>query len=352
MVEQYDVLEQRAFLNVTRGLSIKAQDKHWVKAMVWYPDTPTLEMIDLLKEVAQRGVDARVLVDSYSLMTINFQNNFPPVRWFRERSISNELRRILRRREKATLAMLQDLRGAGVRVDLSNKPNLVQRFIPQLGRDHQKAEVIDGTGFLMGFNFTGYNFTAFDLAIALTDKKIVESLAEEMVVGSKNDREICCTDETSLLIDSGKMGQSIILDRAAEMVRNATEDVWLVSLFRPNGKLAHQMDRARKRGVGVEAITSREDWMRVVPLYYKFLYRMNRLIEGLMQHRVPVRFHNPDIHAKFLIADQQVLFGSHNFVQEGVWAGTREIGLFSTNHILATNLRRYAYDLSSNSRNG
>lgn len=328
MIEQYDVLEQWPFLSATRELSRKATDRHWVKAMIWYPDTPTLLMADILKKTARYGVDVRAWVDSFSLMTTDFQNNL----FQGQRS---------RKRQRATLAMLQGLRDAGVRVNLLNKPNLVERFIPQIGRDHQKAEIIDGMGFLMGFNFTDANFIAFDLAIALTDPRIVEKLSEEMVTGNKNDCEVSCTDETSLLIDRGKMGQSIILDRAKEMVGRARNDVLMVSVFCPNGELGHRMSRANRRGVNVETIASKEDWVRRAPLYQKLIYKMGRLEERLMQNQVPTKFYGSDIHAKFLIVDNKVLFGSHNFAREGVWAGTREIALFSTNPTLAANLRRY-----------
>ncbi|MBI4036447.1 hypothetical protein HY386_01040 [Candidatus Daviesbacteria bacterium] len=341
MIENFDLFRPLPFLDTTRQLARQATGRVGLEAMVWYPDPPTYQFVNMLEEAAKRQVQAQAKIDYYSLMTTDFHNNLFPMPQLR------------RERGRKTQEMVQRMRKAGVSVDLLNPPSLLQRLIPQLGRNHRKIGLIDGVGFVMGFNLSKYNFDCEDIAVALTEPQAVKRLAEvfeEAGLVERDDREIYCGGNTYLLVDYGRVGQSLILDRAVEMVRGARDYVRWVNLFPPNGRLEVEMARASKRGVDVEGIITRPVWVRKARWDIRLMQLVNSLQSYSLGNQLALGYHNPDIHAKVLVTDNQTLVGSHNLVWEGVWAGTEELDIFSTNPILERKLNRYYAQLKLGSR--
>lgn len=331
MIEQFDLFRPLLFLDVTRQLTRQASGRVGFETMIWYPDPPTYQFTRMLEQTARRKVLAQAKIDWYSLLTTDFHNNFFP---------GPSLRR---KRLMQTKEMIEGMKDAGVQVDMLNTPDFLHRLVPQLGRNHRKIGLIDDVGFVMGFNFTKYNFECEDVAVALTDSMTVDKLAEvfENAGQRGKDREISCGNNTFLLVDEGKVGQSLILDRAVEMVKGARDYVRWINLFHPNGRLEVEMARAKNRGIDIEGIITRPVWFRKARFDIRLMQLLNEVHSKYLGHQLALGYHNPDIHAKVLLVDDRVLVGSHNLVWEGVWAGTQEIDIFSTNPTLARNLQRY-----------
>lgn len=341
VVENFDILSPVSFLEATGQLAKSAQGRVGFEAMIWYPDAPTYQVIRMLEEAAGRGIRSEAKIDEYTLMTTDFHNNLWPAPSARKA------------RQRQTQAMIQRMREVGVQVDLLNPPNLLQRLIPQLRRNHRKIALIDHIGFVMGFNLTRDNFRWEDVAVALTDAKVVESLAAVFADAGKkekHDQEISCSGDTSLLVDCGKVGQSLILERAADMVKRARYQVRYINLFHPNGVLEREMIKAVKRGVEVEGIISNPRWFTKARWDFRMMQLLNMARSKALGYQLVLGYHNPNIHAKVLVVDNQALVGSHNFVWEGVLAGTKELDIFSTHPTLVGNLTRYYQGLKENSQ--
>lgn len=132
----------------------------------------------------------------------------------------------------------------------------------------------------------------------------------------------------TVLIDGGKLGDSIIYKRACELARQAKE-ITFISQYCPTGKLGKIMQEK-------DAKLYFSHWRLAYGLN-RFLIRASMVATGyktLYQRRT-------FIHAKCIIytmpdGHKVALTGTHNFVRAGVALGTREIALETPDpHVIA-----------------
>lgn len=132
----------------------------------------------------------------------------------------------------------------------------------------------------------------------------------------------------TVLVDGGKMGDSIIYKRACELARQA-EEITFVSQYCPTGKLGKIM-----RTKGAKLYFSH--W-RLANGFNRFLISTSMLTTGNKTLYKRLTY----IHAKCIIykmpdGSKIALTGTHNFVRAGVALGTREIALETPDkHIIA-----------------
>jgi phosphatidylserine/phosphatidylglycerophosphate/cardiolipin synthase-like enzyme len=133
---------------------------------------------------------------------------------------------------------------------------------------------------------------------------------------------------STLLIDAGLPGHSIIMDKALALIDSAREYIVMSCQYYPNDKTARHLKRAHERGVRVRIVYNHPS---AHPFPHNLLHgavvrnERKRLPPQLFRDELPKG--HPYIHAKLLATDAGVLVGSHNYVLAGVHFGTAEIAL-------------------------
>lgn len=209
------------------------------------------------------------------------------------------------------------------------------------GRMHSKWIVADD----MVFSFGGINLdplllTASDYMLAFRDPAIAdvicrhhESLIRQDMLGAAVLSRSYTVAQGTIHIDGGLPGDSVIYRRALDLVRRAIH-VSLISQYCPSGRLAASLHR--------------------IPhdLYYNVPAQTDSLTRLLIRSNERRHcLHNSYtgtayIHGKCLVATlpdghKVALTGSHNFVTHGVWLGTHEIALETTDKKIIASLERF-----------
>lgn len=207
-------------------------------------------------------------------------------------------------------------------------------------RDHKKIFYItygdSAVAWTGGMNLARVHFGLIDYMVKIKDPRIVEPLVKEFKRTPNDPRtvseELACTEDTSLLVDSGRDG-SVILEKAIEDVDAARKTVFVISAFHPRGAYLAAIDRARKRGIHVAYITSNPP---NEPILLKGISTVSNLTADMTRTRIPLLLPEKQVvHAKMQIIDEKIaIFGSHNFVN----APHEELSLRSTDPTLVRNL--------------
>lgn len=215
---------------------------------------------------------------------------------------------------------------------------------PVAGRSHVKIYCCDDTVYLGGgVNFSQASFTNHDFMLRYTSAEIADialSAAHNLYSWwARPDYAVALSASDTLLADGGKRRQSIILEQAYAMVRNAKR-VWYVSQFAPSGRLAGLLRRSRAEVVAfntARTATSLLDTVGYRVLNYRF--------QAYNQYQGDRK-----IHAKYIVAEQAdgqliSLTGSHNFNATGVQFGTQETAILTYDQSLGRQLISYAQQL-------
>src|SRR2546429_3465479 len=120
--------------------------------------------------------------------------------------------------------MWRQMRAAGTEIRFTNPPkNILEKAWPVTGRNHLKAAAVDERAFYIGgFNFGNLERDLADFMVKFTDPKVVSDMTKQWeringrIVGE--DEVVEVNEELTLLIDGGKAGRSVILDRVASEV--------------------------------------------------------------------------------------------------------------------------------------
>lgn len=278
---------------------------------------------------AARGVNVYLLVDANSfMMDAQGRPNGPLLR-------GQGLIDGRQSEYQAKYTALRKLAEAGGNYRVINLPR--SRFtLPVAGRSHIKTTIINDIAYLGGCNLCGS--MQIDYMVKFRDTKAVNWLFKLIVqsyesgsirqVLNSTDRQIQLDSHTSLLVDAGKPGQSLILQQALELIDQAKESILITCQFFPNSITATHLDQARRRGVKVEVFYNH-------PIHQtKFLGKVQQAVlirerlwvhKDLFAHQLP-REHRR-IHAKVIATEKGAMVGSHNYVALGVRLGTAEIAL-------------------------
>jgi phosphatidylserine/phosphatidylglycerophosphate/cardiolipin synthase-like enzyme len=324
------VLDEKAyFKEVTQKLrAAKKGERIALTVMSFDPrDRRVLELTRALIAAAKRGANVTLAVDAMSFM-INTYTDIPSGPIFRHRPLLTC--KMPYYREKIDL--LEELRGAGGDYRVVNIPH--SKFInPFAGRSHIKSTVIGNEVYIGGRNLN--RSEQIDLMVRIRDAtaathmyELIQSACKHGTVSEAmqgRDHELALDGYTSLLIDSGVRGQSIIYDQALEFIDAADEWLVMTCQYFPNSTTARHLAAARERGVKVQlfynhpahhahihAVAHRLVAMRERARYHKELFAL----QGAKKQR--------RIHAKLIATEKGAMIGSHNYVTAGVRLGTAE----------------------------
>jgi phosphatidylserine/phosphatidylglycerophosphate/cardiolipin synthase-like enzyme len=204
---------------------------------------------------------------------------------------------------------------------------------PFSGRSHMKFTVINDTAYIGGCNLN--KTWGIDLMVRMQDQKTVEWIYNfiyaaglQTVVASalyNKDVRLPVDHATTLIVDAGLKGESLIYKEALKLIDQAKEWIILTCQFFPGKATAEHVVSARKRGVKVtiyfDPLTSRATIMRL-PHWFAERQERNKYPSDLFKNRLPAGM--PRLHAKLLATEQAAMIGSHNYLAQGVSFGTAE----------------------------
>lgn len=309
----------------------KKGDHISVATMSFMPEEPPIQRIMLeLCSAARRGVNITLLVDAFPFLLGEGAAPGPLL-------FTRQLPRYMPRVFRARLAALRNLEAHGGKFAIVNWPG--QRFSnPFAGRSHIKFAVVNNFIFVGGCNLTKVNH--LDLMVGWHDAttasrlhtfahNVAESGSVRKTLGTQ-DVNISVNPTTSLLIDVGIPGQSLIMDTALSLIDTAQEGIFITCQYFPNNVTARQLAAAQERGVAVQIVYNHPS-KHPMPLnllhHAVLLTEKHRKQRGLFDYQLP-RKHD-FLHAKVLVTDQGCMIGSHNYVRAGVKFGTAEVALLS-----------------------
>ncbi len=339
LAENNDVLGPHKFLRDFRAEAARAKEHVIAQAMGIDPDEVGEEIYKIFDGVS-KNVHKELYIDSWSQMVHGDR-----IHAWDETLFPEQAREMKKRQDD----FFERFRALGVDVHFTNPPkNKIVKFFPFVGRNHIKGVNIDGKIFYSGtFNFTDSHIERGDFMVKSTGpvaKKLSDAFAKLHAGQIEKDSQIPLDEYSDLLIDSGKPGESIILNRAANLVSHAEESVENASVFLPDGPLSKAFAAAQKRGVRTQVVTSgvpHKNWGLNVDSVMHLVNIVNRARNFLSRNKVEV-LETPfrGVHAKLLIVDgKHAYFGSHNLAESGVKAGTKEWGIFTSDPKLVKQLR-------------
>jgi cardiolipin synthase len=303
----------------------KAKQRISVLTLILTDDEATNEFIDALCEAADRGVQVSVGADAFTYTEL--RGSYIPTTY-----------RSKRMREATTLQ--KRFKKAGVDFTWLGRLSAVAFS----GRTHIKWCIVDDTVYSFGgVNLNSESFTYTDYMFAVTNPDLADRLAAEhdrIIRADKRGHTYRSLrfgdDDNTVLIDGGFFGDSIIYRRACHFAEQATH-VTLVSQYYPSGKLGRLLksteadiycNRASNSGLFNKVIIDfGARWLGQISKYKR----------------------EPYLHAKFIIftlknGQKVAITGSHNFVRAGVFLGTREVALETTNKKIIRQLERFLKD--------
>lgn len=290
--------------------------------MVLVEDASTDELLSALCDAAERGVEVMVAADSFTYT--DFQGSYIPTTY---RS----------KRVRDAMKMQKRFRASGAEFNWLGRLSLVAFS----GRTHIKWCVVDDTVYSFGgvnldqqsVDNTDYMFMVNNEALA---SRIIEEHKRIVKADSSNHAyrsHRFGDDDNMVLIDGGFLGDSIIYRRACYWAERSSH-ITLVSQYCPTGKLSRLLKKTDS------------------DLYFNHWTNaglLNRLVIrfGMLSSKHTTSYHRrPYLHAKFIIftmpdGSKVAITGSHNFVRAGVFLGTREVALETTNKKIVSQLERF-----------
>lgn len=212
--------------------------------------------------------------------------------------------------------------------------------------------IIDDTAFVGDI----HNFVSKDqpgIMVKLNDPSLVEGLADIHRAAERGrggqDYEVVATDGTSLMVDAGNLGESLILNRAGLMVDSAQQSVRITSQHTPDGKILKNLQAAQDRGVAVSAFVA--DPRKVTRPLSRFFDTRSQLLFKRQGFTTPV-FEFPGwIHSNVLLIDEDLpsavsIVGTRCFSGTLADWGTQEVALQSQNPGLLQQLQEYVQTLN------
>lgn len=323
LAKNFEVLKPNDFLQDFILEVGRAKRRAWVQTMYMRPGKVTTQVLTILKTAAAQGINTKVHLDWYDLLTQKAH--------FTLQDQANKS------------VLISDLQSVGAKILFTNPPNLIEKILPYKGRNHMKMTIVDDVAYLGGTNFGDEDFNCLDFMVKITDKAIVETIVNQFIEVDKNqlleDKKTYVNNDTTILVDAGKSGRSIILDNAINIIKQAERSILHVSQFVPDGKFLRALHSMYKRKIKVEVITTTKNQSNKV---FALVHKLNQLEMSIRNWQIPVTFYRFNVHAKLTIVDETIaLFGSHNMSEKGVIMGTAEITIQSKNKALLRDLTAF-----------
>lgn len=280
-------------------------------ALVIVDDEETGHLIDALERASERGVQVSIGLDIY----------------FTYREIESHSSRL-----SGIRSQLQTMRATRKRL---SKAGAEIRWLGMFGmtlfsrRTHIKWTIVDDTVYSFGgVNLYSRGIANNDYMLRVDDATIAEQVSAEhhrviatdkAGVGYKS--HALTSDTNSVLVDGGKVGDSIIYRRALELTRQAAK-VTFVSQYCPTGRLGRALRHHPNTTLYFNPWQNADDPLnRTLIRWSMFTHRMKtNYIKKQYLHAKCMIFEMPD-------GTEVAITGSHNFVAAGGLLGTREVAL-------------------------
>jgi phosphatidylserine/phosphatidylglycerophosphate/cardiolipin synthase-like enzyme len=340
----YTLLNRREYLktladtvdHVTRDESV------YITAMAFNPREPLVALLmRSLCQAAKRGAHVVLLIDAINFL--QYPNGIPGPLFYAPSA--HAFRGIFADIQSA----LDTLKEVGGTYYITNMPK--RRFtIPVTGRSHIKAAAVGNQVFVGGCNLEEPK--QLDVMVSWHDAMAAATIHNWLasMAASENTRQAFndvdtktpLDSTTSLILDAGVPGQSLIYDTALELIDTAHEWLYITCQFFPGGPVARHLAAAAARGVRVTVDYSHPHVHGIQAPIHHF-YELYEHSQGIPPQLFTSRLgkHTPKLHAKILVSEKEAMVGSHNYVPQGVQFGTAELALHSTDAAFGVHLRTF-----------
>jgi cardiolipin synthase A/B len=320
------------FDTITRQIAATKQgDRVALISMAFNPtEEPTKAVLHELTVAAARGVTVDFVTDAYTFIQDSHELPLGPIFWKHD-PLEVKHPRLFFEKAKA----LKKLRAAGARYAIINEPTSWPS-LPIAGRSHIKATVINDEVYVGGCNLEhtfqiDYMVRVRQPATAAWIYKLIRDIATRkstLLALEQHDHSRRLDAQTTILVDAGIRGKSIILEEALQLIDEAREWLVITCQFFPDGVTAQHLEAARTRGVKLYSIY--KNTSQNAPVWLAFHYAISaherlRHHKDLFAGKLPKN--HPWLHAKLIATEQGAMIGSHNYVNAGVRFGTAEIAL-------------------------
>jgi phosphatidylserine/phosphatidylglycerophosphate/cardiolipin synthase-like enzyme len=304
------------------------------------PAEPTAaRLIDDLCSAAARGARVDVALDAYTLFYPRRIGPFVAPRALAAAAGRDRASAITRlRRGGAACAVVNQDTGGLLRL--------------YAGRSHLKIATAGEHAYIGGPSLHGCD--GIDLVAAICDRAVarrLHALVADLVRAGDSRTLLCGTDQTwnldarsSLLLDAGVPGQSLIYEHALGIIDSARQQLTIACQYFPTGRLARRLLAAQHRGVRVHIAfnhPSRHDQLNAAHGVIIAAARLRRPPQ-FFAHQVPAG--QPKLHAKAIASEHTAMVGSHNLSAAGVYLGTSEIAVIRTEPAFASSVRACLLD--------
>lgn len=343
LYNRHDYFEQL----ITRFHQAKPGDSIILATMEFRPDQPMInDIVSAMCVAARQGAHVIFLVDAYSFM-------------LKDSAVLGPLF-FMRRDPKAgygnfrpVVSAVNKLRKNGVQCVVINKPQRPFKN-PFGGRSHIKFAVINKEVYVGGCNLSfpeqldvmvhTSNDTLADYLRSFTSDVVQYKSVRRALV--RRDASFRVDDDTELLIDAGVKRQSLIYERAFDLITNAASKVYMTCQYFPNNATPKALAKAHHRGVNVHLAYNHPDQHRspIRAVQKRTLAFKKRHLPGSVFENQLHQDKNY-LHAKILLSEKEAIIGSHNFVKMGVNLGTAEIALHSTSPDFISTAREWIHSL-------
>lgn len=330
------VLKGLEFVEDVRLEAARAKKIAWAQSMDYSPGEITDSFFSIFIKASEKGLHVKINIDYYSLLFVNASFSYLPL-------FNKEKERLRRDAIISRIQSIDELRRKNIDVQMLNKPTVLERLFPAKGRNHMKMVIVDDIAYMGGINFHEDNFKCDDFMVKISDPVIVRFLKEIFLKNHHHEQlhdiTLQSDEKTTMLVDGGKPGSSIILSHAVNLIYSAQENIFLSTAFYPDGELVDAMHDAKKRGVKMTIIVPS---FKNVDGIAAAVNRTETFLMTIKGKKIPLLKNKRKMHSKCILVDgKKVLFGSHNFSKRGVQMGTVELAMESTETQLIANIQKY-----------
>lgn len=326
------------------------EDTIILATMSFKPSNPLISALcTKLIAAVDRGARVTVLIDAYAFMAPE-RCMMGPL-WY-----PRYLRRLQARPFKQKSTFVEHLEKVGGTVILTNEPTHAYS-LPMKGRSHMKFAVLNEDVFLGGCNLSDPEqvdcmiIRRSDEEIATWLRMVVEKTIKEPFhnLGAAmqyQDQTIALHDGSSLLFDCGRPNTSTIYKVATQMLLGAKKRIFMTCQYPIHGlplkilKSFHRRNQQTRLFFNTPSMYRFPRNLLMTPHYIILRLTLPDIARQNALHMHAVHY----LHAKVLIADEEMLIGSHNFIGTGVYLGTAEIALRSSDKDLIHEVQTCLFD--------
>lgn len=315
----------------TRLAATERGDRAVVMTMGFDPTEPKIAaLVEEMHGAAARGVNVYLGVDAYTFLLDDKNNRPGPLLIYGH--LDGKLSPTFRERLNSLNQLSSYATGnAGI----INRPE--RAFTnPVAGRSHIKSAVINEWYSMGGCNLMfsdKLDMMVGDENPAVADwmyklmRDITMAESTRAVLGDK-DIAHAIDSQTNIMIDAGKPNQSLILEKAHQLIQNTDKWVLISGQYFPAGKTGQHLADALSRGAKANALYNNPAnngivggmWQRATLLSEKVRHPAELFADEFSADA-------PILHAKVLATNRGASIGSHNNIATGVRLGTPEITL-------------------------